>query len=267
MDLTARVIGLMLLVRALALAQISEGPELDAAKSLVVMIEGNLGENSTRGGGIVFAVDGGRVYIATAYHVVRPGEKRATELKVRFRQRPNDSYTGEHHEDASFEHDLAILKVRALGLQFQLDVLADSASFRESVKVFAIGYPRGSRWGVNQTPGMITEVRSQKLFVESPYITVGHSGGALVDDRMRLTGMVLDTDGAIASALRIDRLVAILREDVKLPVQLRASSRVSSSLQSKTESPSPGGDSSLAPSPRAKYGGSCRGGKGCNCSA
>ncbi len=229
MDIAARVIGLMLLVRALAFGQIPEGPELDAAKSLVVMIEGKLGEAPTQGAGIVFAVQGDLVYIATAYHVVRPGEKRATDLKVRFWQKQTESFPADHFDDARSEYDLAVLRVRAPGLQFRLDRLADLTSFKESDKVYAIGYPGGTkRWGVTYSPGTIDDVQTLRLSVQSAYIKAGHSGGALIDDRMRLAGMVLDTDGVTASALRIDLLVSFLR-DIRVPVQLTRPSELTSS--------------------------------------
>ncbi len=239
MDIVARIIGLMLLVRALALGQISEGPELDAAKNLVVMIEGKLGENPTQGAGIVFAVQGDLVYIATAYHVVRPGEKRATDLKVRFWQRQTESFPADHYDDARSEHDLAVLRVRAPGLQFRLDRLADLTSSKESDKVYAIGYPGGTkRWGVTYSPGTIDDVQTLRLSVQSAYIKAGHSGGALIDDRMRLAGMVLDTDGVTASALRIDLLVSFLR-DIRVPVQLTRPSELTSPLVPAKIDPAP----------------------------
>ena len=226
MDLVARII-VPLLLAALAFGQISEGPELDAAKSLVVMIEGKLGENPTQGAGIVFAAQGDLVYIATAYHVVRPGERRATDLKVRFWHRQTESFSADHYDDARSEHDLAVIRVRAPGLQFRLDRLADLTSFKEPDKVYAIGYPGGTkRWGVTHIAGIIDDVQTLRLSVQSTYIKAGHSGGALVDDRMRLAGMVLDTDGVTASALRIDRLVEILRIEIKIPVQLTPYSKM-----------------------------------------
>ena len=219
MDLAARIVVLLLLA-ALAFGQISEGPELDAAKNLVVMIEGKLGEAPTQGAGIVFAVQGDLVYIATAYHVVRPGEKRATDLKVRFWQRQTESLPADHYDDARSEHDLAVIKVHAPGLQFRLDRLADLTFIKNNAKVYAIGYPGGTRrWGV--TPeGTIDDVQTIRLSVQSVYITKGHSGGALIDDRMRLAGMVLETDSLTASVLRIDLLVSFLR-DIKVPVSLK----------------------------------------------
>jgi formylglycine-generating enzyme required for sulfatase activity len=214
--------GLVLLLwPALVCGQITEGPELDAAKSLVVMIEGRLGVAPTQGAGIIFAVQGDFVYIATAYHVVRPGEKRATDLKVRFWQRQTESFLADHYDDARSEHDLAVIRVRAPGLQFRLDRLADAASFKESDQVYAIGYPGGTkRWGVTYSPGSIDAVQTIRMSVQSVYIKKGHSGGALIDDRMRLVGMVLETDGDTAGVLRIDRLIEVLRRDIKVPVQL-----------------------------------------------
>ncbi len=234
---------MLLLLQAYGLAQITEGPELDAAKSLVVMIEGKLGENPTQGAGIVFAVQGDLVYIATAYHVVRPGEKRATELKVRFWQRQTESFPAVHYDDASSEFDLAVIRARAPGLQFRLDRLGDVDSFKESDKAYAIGYPGTKRWGVTYNPGPVDDVQMAKLAVQSPYIKDGHSGGALIDDKKRLVGMVLGTDSVTAQALRVDKLVEILRQNIKVPVQLTTPSLMSPSAPPKVEAapaPTPG---------------------------
>ncbi len=207
-------------------AQPTEGLEFEATKNLVVMIEGKLGENPTRGAGIVFANQGGFVYIATAYHVVRPGEKKATDLKVQFRQMPAAPFAAEHHPRASPAHDLAVIRVTApLGLQFRLHRLADMASVKKGDKVYAVGYPGGTdRWGVTYNPGFVQSVDARTLKVEAPPIVIGYSGGALIDQRSMLAGMLQTTDGVMAMALRMDRALEVIRTEMTLPVQL--SSRV-----------------------------------------
>ncbi len=238
------------------LGQIFEGPELDAAKSLVVMIEGRLGDNPTQGAGIVFAVQGDLVYIATAYHVVRPGEKRATDRKVRFWQKQTETFSADHYDDARSEHDLAVIRVRAPGLKFQLDRLTetDLASFKKGHKVWAIGYRSGiDRWGVTYMPGTITDVQTMRLSVQSLYIEEGYSGGALIDERMRLAGRVLNTGSVRAGALRIDRLVEILRLEVKVPVKLGRPSLISSSPPPKTDPVRTPGSSKINPKDGLTY--------------
>ncbi len=212
---------LLLLLSPRVSAQPTEGVEFEATKNLVVMMEGKLGEASTQGAGIVFANQGGFVYIATAFHVVRRGENRATDLKVRFAQKPNEDFAAEHHPRAWYEHDLAVIRVKTpQGLQFRLDRRADMAAVKKGDKVYAIGYPTAERWAVTFNPGFVRTIEASTLTVESRSIEVGYSGGALIDQRNLLVGMVQGTDALTARALRIDQALNLIRQENKLPVQL-----------------------------------------------
>ena len=204
-----------------AAAQPTEGAEFEATKNLVVVIEGKLGEAPTQGAGIVFANQGGFVYIATAFHVVRRGENRSAGLKVRFAQKPNEEVPSEHHPMAWYVHDLAVIRVNTpTGLQFRLDRLAPPASVKKGDKVYAIGYPNHERWAVTFNPGFVRTIDALTVAAESPLITEGYSGGALVDQRTLLVGLVQGTDALMAKALRIDQALNLIRRENKLPVQL-----------------------------------------------
>ena len=200
---------------------ISEGPDLDLAKSLVVMIDGNLNSEPTQGAGIVFAVEDGWTYIATAYHLIRKGDARATNLKVRFWQSQSESFPAEHYNEASYDYDLAVLRVKTPKAEFDFNRLVDLNTLRKSQHVYAIGHPNGeSPWNVTYLPGAITDIGTSRLKVESPSIKRGHSGGPLIDEQKMLVGMVLDTDGTTADILRIDRAAEILRRELSLTVVL-----------------------------------------------
>ncbi len=204
-----------------ASAQPTEGSEFDATKNLVVTIEGKLGETPTQGAGIVFANQGGFVYIATAFHVVRRGENIATDLRVRFAQKPNQEFPAEHHPRAWYEHDLSVIRVKTPpGLQFRLDRLAPPASVKKRDKVYAIGYPNAERWAVTFNPGFVRTIDAQTLTVESPSIVAGYSGGALINQRNLLVGIVQGTDALMANALRLDEALNLIRQEVELPIQL-----------------------------------------------
>ncbi len=223
---------LLLLLCPLASAQPTEGVEFEAIKNLVVMIEGKLGEAPTYGAGIVFANQGGFIYVATAFHVVRKGENSATGLKIRFAQKPDEDFAAEHHPRAWYEYDLAVIRVKTPpGLrQFQFDRLAEATSVKKGDKVYAIGYPGGSEpWGVTYNPGFVRTVLEFTLTVEAPPITVGHSGGALFDQRSLLVGMVKNTDGVVATVLRMDKALETIRRELELPVQLSLAPKAGSS--------------------------------------
>jgi formylglycine-generating enzyme required for sulfatase activity len=217
------VICAILLGISLGHAQITEDdPGLQAAKNLVVMINGSLGQ----GAGIIFAVDDGYAYIATMFHVVRQREAggrddlRAKDVTVRFYQRQRTPVPAEHLDDASYDNDLAVIRARVNGLTFDLNRRGDPQNLKKGDFVYAIGQPGGEQWGVTYQPGSISDVGSVWLKVQSAYVENGHSGGALIDQHGRIVGMVKQTGGSTPQALRIDRSLDILRLDLKLPVQL-----------------------------------------------
>jgi hypothetical protein len=222
--ISRKIVSLAAVVLALPLAQgqqLSTGANLDATKMLVVMIDGTLNTQHTQGAGIVFAVSDGWTYIATAYHVVRKGDTRATDLKVRFFQEPLETFDAEHYDNAKQELDLAVLRVKTAQLSFPFTRISDMKSLKESQLVYAIGHPPSAGpWDVIYQPGSIGNIGSSILDVQYIYIKPGYSGGALIDENKMIVGMVLNTDGTSAGALRIDQIIEILRRDLKLPVQL-----------------------------------------------
>jgi formylglycine-generating enzyme required for sulfatase activity len=199
-----------------------EDPGLQAAKNLVVMINGSLGQ----GAGIVFAVDDGYAYIATMFHVVRQrdvggrDDRRATGVTVRFYQRQRTAVPAEHWDEASYANDLAVIRARVSGLTFDLNRLGDPQNLKKGDFAYAIGQPGGEQWGVTYQPGSIGDVGFLWLKIQSVYVENGHSGGALIDQKGRIIGIVKQTGGSTPQALRIDRALDVLRLDLKLPVQL-----------------------------------------------
>jgi len=201
---------------------ISDSPDLDVTKSLVVMIDDELNGDHKQGAGIVFGLKDGWAYVVTAYHVVRKGDERATNFKVRFWQNQYEAFSAEHNGSFSLVDDLAVLRVKAPQGDFPFNRVADTGALRKSELVYAIGHPNSQPfWYVTFLPGAITDVGTSRLKVDYPSVTGGQSGGALIDERKLITGMVLDTNGTTVTALRIDRVLEILRGfEPKLPVQL-----------------------------------------------
>ena len=207
-----------------ARAQIVDEPRLEAARGLVAMIDGSL----SQGAGVVFAVDKGYVYIATMLHVVRRApsgsdDGLAKNLKVRFHQDPQTALPAEHVDEVSPDDDLAVIRVRAEGLKFDFARLGNPQQWKNGMRAFAIGQPAGKRWGTTYQGGPITDISASWLEVEPLVIKPGHSGGALIDQDFRLIGLVKETDGTTARALRIDRAVLVLASTFKLKVQLTSS--------------------------------------------
>lgn len=247
-------------------AQIVDGePGLEAAKSLVVMIDGKFNE-TTQGAGVVFALSNGYAYIATMFHVVRQanpdgGEDRlASDLKVRFYSDPSTNVQAFH---VTAGGGLAVIRVKtgvtelfptgvrpSLVLpQFKFDRLGDPGAMRNGFQVYAIGQA-GKDWAVTYQAGSVSNVDSAWIEVQSAYILHGDSGGALIDREGRILGLVEDTDGTTAKAMRIDRALDTLRLDFKLPVQLTAAG--ASGVQFPNRLPAPG-EARVNPKDRLTY--------------
>lgn len=206
-------------------AQLREGDAgLEAASSVVVMIDGAFADRKTQGAGIVFAVRDGYVWIATMHHVVRvPGQEGADDtlarnVRVRFRQRRLQTFPAEHHDRAMPE--VAVIKVRASDLQFDFARLGEASGLKGGDDVHAIGHPAGDDWGVTWNPQKLGSRGSDWLELQSRDIEPGHSGGALIDGGRRLVGMVNLQGGARARAMRMDKVRRVLEDDLGLPVEL-----------------------------------------------
>jgi hypothetical protein len=197
------------------------GPEIDASKSLTVMIEDNLDGKPTQGAGIVFAVGGDWTYIATAYHLVRKGDQRAADLKIRFWQK-QESFPAELYDDKNgCGCDLAVLRAKVPDAVFEFRRLADFEQLKQSQPVHAIGHPKDEvPWNFIYPAGAISEIERSYLKVQYPSIKGGDSGGPLIDEHGMIIGMVLGTDGTTAKILRIDRIAEILSRDLHLSVEL-----------------------------------------------
>ena len=174
---------------------------------------------------MVFAVQDGYVWIATVHHVVRTlvpdgDDKQALNLRVLFRQRPLASLPAEHHESATPE--VAVIKVKDPGIGFDFARLGNPEELKRGAKIYAVGHARNENWAVTWQPGSLGDRKSTTLDLQSPYIEPGHSGGAVIDEDRRIIGLANSRGGAQAQALRIDHLVKVIQDDLKLPVQLSA---------------------------------------------
>jgi formylglycine-generating enzyme required for sulfatase activity len=219
-------------------AQIADGePGLEAAKSLVAMIDGKFNE-TTQGAGVVFAVSEGWVYIVTVFHVVRQngpdgGEDRlASDLKVRFYNDPSTNVRAFH---VMAGNGLAVIRVKVAppGLvvpevrpsiswaEFNFARRGDPGRLKNSSLVYGVGQG-GKDWGVTYQAGSVSAVDPMWIEVQSAYIVHGHSGGALIDREGRILGLINQTDGTTAQAMRIDKVLETLSLDFRLPVQLVA---------------------------------------------
>ena len=102
-----------------------------------------------------------------------------------------------------------------------LDRLGDPSSLKRSDPLYLIGNPAGEEWSASETPDRMLRGEGDLLFFNSTTIAQGHSGGALLNDRWELVGMVVADSRTSSRAVNITRVLETLR-GWEVPVTLRA---------------------------------------------
>ena len=202
--------------------------ELEQTVQLIVMVTVDFdGESSGVGAGIVFANGKDRLFIATASHVIQKGSFPARNIFVRFKSAPDKLIkaiilkqinTGE-------SLDLAVLSVENLAMQginacaFPFDRLRRQDNMERKDEVIPIGNPNGRSWAVPVEPDKISEITDTEIIFQSSNIKSGHSGGALIDLKANLIGMVTADEAPLGHAMTIEALLKQLKQ-WKYPVLL-----------------------------------------------
>ena len=200
--------------------------ELEQTLQLIVMLSVDYdGEGSGVGAGIVFANENDRILIVTASHVVLKGTTPAKNILVRFKSAPDKSFKAVvlKHINNGESLDLAVLSISNLAAQglngcaFPFDRLRREGDLERKDEVIPIGNPNGRSWSVPVEPDKIAEVSESELVFQSNNIKSGHSGGALIDTKANLVGMVTADEAPLGHAMTIDALIRQLKQ-WKFPV-------------------------------------------------
>src|SRR6266852_4434957 len=123
----------------------------EQVKPSVVMISGTLKDVDTSGAGIVFGIQSGKVYVATAAHVLWTGDTHANNVKVRFSFNPEATYDAEVlptrilPTQDSQSLDLAVIAVPIGGTGLQVssipfNVIGNPGVLKQGAGVYSIGY-------------------------------------------------------------------------------------------------------------------------------
>jgi len=197
----------------------------ETATRLVVAITSQFESGSEFGSGIVVGAGGGRLYIATAEHVIRQSGENAKRIEVKLTD-ASPVVTADVFRRAGDDSDLAALTVTQtanLNLEaspFDLRRAADLASARRGDPVFALGNLQGGGWRRNVAPDTLSQVAAGTIRFDSSFIGKGLSGGALFNERWQILGMIVRDDPPVGQALSIERVTATLKT-WGVPVQLR----------------------------------------------
>jgi TonB family protein len=184
-------------------------------KQLVVMIEGSIDQQAFNGAGIIFGLQGSRLYVVTANHVVRLGAQQADQLKVQFKWLPGEWWDARVLEHVDRELDIAVL---AVSRTEALDVpelswvsLAPPDRLRQGDKVRPIGYARGVPWFTPQQRHLFHSATPLHIRSEGEFHP-GNSGGPLVIENWAIVGIASQADSPYNRSSRIDRVVERLGE-------------------------------------------------------
>ena len=200
-------------------------PLREDIKRLIVRIEASLSSKSEDGAGIVIGADNDQVYIVTANHVVREGDLPAKDIRVQFRGH-TEKLPAQLATHYSIDHDLAVLTVADAkthgidGNAFPFDRLGDPTILRQGDPVFLAGHPQGVLWSLTVSPDAFIEADGDSLRFESKALFRGHSGGALLNFRMEIIGLLRKDEQPNGDALSMVNVLSMLKE-WGYPVKLR----------------------------------------------
>jgi len=188
-------------------------------KPLIVMLTAKFSDPDEErfGAGIIFGLGNDRIYIATANHLVRKGHQEAQSLRVRFKRLPVEEIEAKLLKDADPDLDLAVLAVANLARLGKLpfgpfDQLGDPSSLKRGDSLYSVGNPRGRQWYLNVTPDKVAGKSGSAISFESAFIEPGHSGGALLDERMEMVGMIKASNPPEGVAANIQSVLDTLKQ-------------------------------------------------------
>ena len=207
-------------------AQDAATPASDETEQIVGMIRCTLDGQESIGAGILFGSANDRLYVVTANHVVRRGTTTCTDIRVELRTLPGEPVPATLTTSFDARRDVAVLSIpgaREKGIdvtRLPFDRLGDPTSLSRGDGVFALGFPQGRPWGTNVAPIPIASVSDSVLVFETSQVVPGNSGGALLDRRREIVGLVLNVQPPEATARNIAQVIELLR-GWRFPVALR----------------------------------------------
>jgi hypothetical protein len=190
----------------------------DNLRRLLVKIAAELpgaGLQPLQGTGIVLGRDGGKVHIATAWHVVNSTDV-ARPLKITSSQ--NGRPPVEARQIAGFKaEDIAVVEItEPAGFEWpDLAVLSDVPDSRIN-QLAVIGYPSGGGFNRSELSG--TSFTSEEFHLGAP-VSQGYSGGGAFDAHLRLAAIMQTNTDRYAIALPISAVIKLVKQSKK-PIAL-----------------------------------------------
>lgn len=186
------------------------------------------GVENSKGAGFIVGNLGKEFYIVTAFHnlmVNRMTGELVDDIQIEFYDAQGNParFKAELPRRISSEYDLALLttRVQFFGTVLPYKFKAHNASkIRAKEEVSIIGHPLDRDFFYNSLNQTIVSEQPHKIDFTNQYVHQGFSGGPLLTGKSeRLMGMVTQTAGGNASALKIDEILFFL-ESWRIPINL-----------------------------------------------
>lgn len=197
---------LLMLSPVMCWAQIDPiAPLTESLKANVVAIRATLDGTEEKGFGFITAEQNGRLYIATAAHVVRGPDKSKTAEKIRIKFLNDLRWF-----DASFVYhwdneDLALLELnKPIALAWQPNCADLNPGSSRKVRFIGLN-ANEPRWVDPGLDGNIFGDSEALLEFSINTIRPGTSGAPLITER-GIVGMITQDEGAISTALKITQI-------------------------------------------------------------
>jgi hypothetical protein len=167
-------------------------------------------EGNQTGTGTVIIEEEGKIYILTAYHLIKKDiENDQSQVKVEFFD-DAASKAEISNRRIDINNDVAILIVKKMPTPKPPEIAWGlSSAVRDTQKVFAVGHPIGvPAWSV--TDGTVSSVEGGKIYFSGTAVSPGNSGGPLLNANGALIGMNLEVQGSQGAALKSDVILPLI---------------------------------------------------------
>ena len=196
---------------------------------LIVMLKADYGETQEFGAGIVFGREKDRLLIVTAYHIFK-GAEQPKDIAVQFRSMPRNKYLPakllRYEKDENL--DVAVLSVENLKEQgidacsMPFDRLGKLYKIKRGDLAYAVGNPNGVSWAMPVAADRISQINGDLIDFQSNFISKGHSGGGLLDEKGDLIGMTIADAQPFGRAINLGAILSQMKK-WQYPVQLDTS--------------------------------------------
>lgn len=203
----------------------TQGDSFEKANQLIVMIKVKFEEAETFGAGIIFGREENKLFIVTADHVVRKKNQTTQDIRVMLKTHPDVELKALLLDSHDSNQDLAILSIDTLqntkfdACSLAMTALGDNSHLKRGSTVFPVGYPTAIPWGSPFDPDRVSQIIGDKITIQSRFIAPGHSGGALLNGKGEIVGLILADSPPLGLAVSIEKVLKVV-SDWGYPIQL-----------------------------------------------